>query len=52
VLRFARRVNEALAPLKLRLDNLEMLPAAGGAGAGAAAGATPAGGGAVSFRLF
>jgi len=44
VLRFARRANESLQPLTLRLDSLEMQPAAGGAASGA-------GTGAVSFRL-
>jgi len=47
VLRFARRANESLQPLTLRLDSLEMQPAA--AGATTSAGAVP---GAVSFRLY
>jgi len=46
VLRFARRANDALRPLTLHLDSLEMQPAAGVA-------ATPeTSSGAVSFRLF
>lgn len=54
VLRFARRSNEALAPLNVRLDSLEMQPTAGAAAgtAGTAGTAPTAGGGAVSFRLF
>lgn len=50
VLRFARRVNEALEPLTLRLDTLELQPAGANNGnnnGGAAAGAAVA----VSFRL-
>jgi hypothetical protein len=45
VLRFAHRANESLQPLTLRLDSLEMQPAAAGAASGAANGA-------VSFRLY
>ena len=45
VLRFARRANESLQPLTLRLDSLELQPAA------AAAAASGAGIGAVSFHL-
>lgn len=45
VLRFARRANESLQPLTLRLDSLELQPAA------AAAAASGAGTGAVSFHL-
>jgi len=45
VLRYARRANESLQPLTLRLDSLDLQPAAGGAASGA-------GTGAVSFRLF
>ena len=44
VLRFARRANESLQTLTLRLDSLEVQPAAGVAASGA-------GTGAVSFRL-
>jgi hypothetical protein len=44
VLRYAHRANESLQPLALRLDSLELQPAAGGA-------APPGGTGAVSFRL-
>jgi Tfp pilus assembly protein PilN len=47
VLRFARRANESLQPLTLRLDSLEMQPAAAGAAPGAGAVV-----GAVSFRLY
>jgi len=43
VLRFARRANDAVRPLSLRLDHLEMQPAAGGTNSAV--------GGAVSFRL-
>ena len=43
VLRYARRANESLKPLDLRLDSLEMQPAAGAAATSA---------GAVSFRLY
>lgn len=46
VLRYARRTNEQVKPLSVRMDTLELQPPAG---AGAAAGA---GSGAVSFRLF
>jgi hypothetical protein len=45
VLRFARRANESLRPLTMRLDSLEMQPAAAGA-------ASAAGISAVSFRLY
>lgn len=45
VLRYARRANESLQPLAIRLDSLEMQPAAAGAASGAGAGA-------VSFKLF
>lgn len=44
VLRFARRANESLQPLPLRLDSLELQPAVAGAASDASAGA-------VSFRL-
>jgi hypothetical protein len=44
VLRFARRANDVVRPLSLRLDNLEMQPVDGG-------GTNPAVRGAVSFRL-
>ena len=47
VLRYARRANESLQPLTLRLDSLELQPAV--AAAGAASGADA---GAVSFRLY
>lgn len=46
VLRFARRANESLQPLTLRLDSLELQPAAA-AGAASAADA-----GAVAFHLY
>jgi len=45
VLRFARRANESLQPLTMRLDSLELQPTAG------AAAASGAGTGAVSFHL-
>ncbi len=45
VLRYARRANESLQPLAIRLDSLEMQPAAAGAASAAA-------GGAVSFKLY
>lgn len=45
VLRFARRANESLKPLMLRMDGLELQPAAGAAASGA-------GSGAVSFHLY
>jgi len=48
VLRFARRANESLQPLTLRMDSLEMQPAAGAAAAPGLAAAA----GAVSFRLY
>ena len=48
VLRFARRANEALQPLALRMGSLEMKPGAGGT-APAAPAATA---GTVSFHLF
>jgi hypothetical protein len=44
VLRFARRANESLRPLTLRMDSLEMQPAVSGAAQGTATGA-------VSFKL-
>jgi len=44
VLRFARRANESLQPLTLRLDSLEMQPGGGGTATGPATGT-------VSFRL-
>jgi hypothetical protein len=44
VLRFARRANDAVRPLSLRLDHLEMQPVEGG-------GNNPAVRGTVSFRL-
>ncbi len=49
VLRYARRANEALQPLKLRLDTLEVTPATPVAGAAPAATSVVAG--TVSFRL-
>jgi len=45
VLRYARRANDSLQPLTLRLDSLELQPAAGATAPGA-------GTGAVSFRLY
>jgi hypothetical protein len=45
VLAFARRANEALKPLSLRLDSLEMQPLSGGTGSNAGA-AT------VSFHMY
>lgn len=47
VLRYARRLNDALRPLSVQLNALDMVPAAGGAAG--APGAVPSG--AVSFRL-
>jgi hypothetical protein len=44
VLRFARVANDAVRPLSLRLDHLEMEPVAGAAGSASARGA-------VTFRL-
>lgn len=51
VLRFARRANEALQPLALRLGSLEMKPAGSGTGAATAVPGAPATG-AVAFHLF
>jgi hypothetical protein len=45
VLRYARRANEKLRPLTLRVDNLEMQPTSGGNGAEPDAGV-------VSFHLY
>jgi len=45
VLRYARRANDSLQPLALRLDSLELQPAVAGA-------ASAAGTGAVSFHLY
>ena len=45
VLRYARRANEALRPLALRLGSLEMKPVSGST-------AVPAAAGAVAFHLF
>jgi hypothetical protein len=49
VLKYAQRANEALKPLLLRLDNLELQPANAANAAYASAGGAPPG--TVSFRL-
>lgn len=50
VLRFAQRVNDALRPQGLRLDGLEIQPAAPAVAPGATA--APAAGSDVTFRMF